>query len=199
MGCHFLLQGIFPTQGSNEHLLCLLHYKWILYPLSHQGSLTVITEIFKFVFPLYFVLCIFPLLMFFHSCRYFLPFSPFASFFFFFFSFSTECFKVLFIWLCQVSVEACRVFHCSTQGMWDLVTCSGIKPRPPALRATGPLGKAPSPLKFCWFTFGCAESSLLCADFLPSQWARASPCSGFSCCRAQALEHAGFSGCGAQI
>ena len=23
-GCHFLLQGIFPTQGSNLHLLCLL-------------------------------------------------------------------------------------------------------------------------------------------------------------------------------
>ena len=25
MGCHFLLQGIFPTQGSNWCLLCLLH------------------------------------------------------------------------------------------------------------------------------------------------------------------------------
>ena len=24
MGCHFLLQGIFPTQGQNSHLLCLL-------------------------------------------------------------------------------------------------------------------------------------------------------------------------------
>ena len=27
MGCHFLLQGIFPTQGSNLHLLCLLHWQ----------------------------------------------------------------------------------------------------------------------------------------------------------------------------
>ena len=27
-GCHFLLQGIFPTQGANPHLL---HYKQILY------------------------------------------------------------------------------------------------------------------------------------------------------------------------
>ena len=35
-GCHFLLQGIFPTQGLN---LCLLHCRWILLPLSHQGSL----------------------------------------------------------------------------------------------------------------------------------------------------------------
>ena len=25
--CHFLLQGIFPTQGLNPHLLCLLHWQ----------------------------------------------------------------------------------------------------------------------------------------------------------------------------
>ena len=24
-GCHVLLQGIFPAQGLNPHLLCLLH------------------------------------------------------------------------------------------------------------------------------------------------------------------------------
>ena len=28
VGCHALLQGIFPTQGSNPHLLRLLH--WLL-------------------------------------------------------------------------------------------------------------------------------------------------------------------------
>ena len=33
--CHFLLQGIFPTQGSNPGLL---HCRQTLYPLSHQGS-----------------------------------------------------------------------------------------------------------------------------------------------------------------
>ena len=38
VGCHALLQGIFPTQGSNAHLLYLLPCRWILYPLSHQGS-----------------------------------------------------------------------------------------------------------------------------------------------------------------
>ena len=27
VGCHFLLQGIFPTQGSNLCLLCLLHWQ----------------------------------------------------------------------------------------------------------------------------------------------------------------------------
>ena len=40
MGCHALFQGIFPTQGSNPHLLSLLHCRWILYPLSHLGILT---------------------------------------------------------------------------------------------------------------------------------------------------------------
>ena len=35
MGCHALLQGIFPTKGSNP---CLQHCRWILYHLSHPGS-----------------------------------------------------------------------------------------------------------------------------------------------------------------
>ena len=33
--CHFLLQGIFPTQGSNPHLL---HWQVGSLPLSHLGS-----------------------------------------------------------------------------------------------------------------------------------------------------------------
>ena len=39
VGCHVLLQGIFPTQGLNWHLLRLLHCRQILYPLSNPGSL----------------------------------------------------------------------------------------------------------------------------------------------------------------
>ena len=35
VGCHFLLQGIFPTQGSNS---CLLHWQVDSSPSSHQGS-----------------------------------------------------------------------------------------------------------------------------------------------------------------
>ena len=31
VGCHFLLHGIFPIQGWNQCLLCLLHLRWILY------------------------------------------------------------------------------------------------------------------------------------------------------------------------
>ena len=35
MGCHFLFQGIFLMQGSNQGLL---HCRQMLYPLNHQGS-----------------------------------------------------------------------------------------------------------------------------------------------------------------
>ena len=35
VGCHSLLQGIFPTQGLNPGLL---HCRRILYHLSHQGN-----------------------------------------------------------------------------------------------------------------------------------------------------------------
>ena len=37
-GCHFLLQGIFPTQRSNPHLLHLLHWQACSLPLCHLGS-----------------------------------------------------------------------------------------------------------------------------------------------------------------
>ena len=36
VGCHFLLQGIFPTQGSNPDFP---HCRQTLYRLSHQGRL----------------------------------------------------------------------------------------------------------------------------------------------------------------
>ena len=35
VGCYFLLQGIFPTPGSNSGLL---YFRWTLYHLNHQGS-----------------------------------------------------------------------------------------------------------------------------------------------------------------
>ena len=38
VGCHFLFQGIFPTQGSKQHLLHLLHSQPASLPLSHLGS-----------------------------------------------------------------------------------------------------------------------------------------------------------------
>ena len=49
VGCHFLLQGTFPTQGSNPSLLCLPHCRWILYhratrktPAHVTGSLNTV-------------------------------------------------------------------------------------------------------------------------------------------------------------
>ena len=39
-----LLQGIFPTQGSNTGLL---HCRWILYQLSHKGSPNIAKVILK--------------------------------------------------------------------------------------------------------------------------------------------------------
>ena len=39
VGCHTLLQGIFPTQGSNPGLL---HYGQIFHRLSHQGSMRIL-------------------------------------------------------------------------------------------------------------------------------------------------------------
>ena len=44
VGCHFLLQGIFPTQGSNPGLP---HWRQILYWLSHQGSLNFCINVKK--------------------------------------------------------------------------------------------------------------------------------------------------------
>ena len=42
VGCHFLLQGVFLTQGSNLHLLCLLHWQVGTLPLTppNQGPQT---------------------------------------------------------------------------------------------------------------------------------------------------------------
>ena len=39
VGCHFLLQGIFQTQGSNTCLLCLLHGLKGSLPLAPPGKL----------------------------------------------------------------------------------------------------------------------------------------------------------------
>ena len=39
VGCHFLFQGIFPTQGSNQHLLCLLHWQVGSLPQESPGKL----------------------------------------------------------------------------------------------------------------------------------------------------------------
>ena len=46
-GCHFLLQGSFPTQGSN---LCLLHWQEDALPLSYLGISSVAGRIWAMTF-----------------------------------------------------------------------------------------------------------------------------------------------------
>ena len=56
-GCHALLQGICPTQGSNPCLLRLLHWRHILYPLVINSQPHWVTmEHHTQGFPLTFVL-----------------------------------------------------------------------------------------------------------------------------------------------
>ena len=38
IGCHFLLQGIFLTQGSKPHFFHLLHWQADSLPMGHLGS-----------------------------------------------------------------------------------------------------------------------------------------------------------------
>ena len=53
VGFHDLFQGIFPTQGLNPGLL---HCRWILYHLSHQGNQS--THLLDFISALLQSLCI---------------------------------------------------------------------------------------------------------------------------------------------
>ena len=48
VGCHALLQGIFPTQGRDPRLLCLLHCWQVLYHYhwEAQGYLFTASQIF---------------------------------------------------------------------------------------------------------------------------------------------------------
>ena len=50
VGCHAFLQGIFPTQGSNNCLLCLLHWQVDSLPLAPPGKpYSKIKDIFIFI------------------------------------------------------------------------------------------------------------------------------------------------------
>ena len=48
-GLPILLQGIFPTHGSNPCLLCLLHWQADSLPLGHQGSLPSLSLVIIFI------------------------------------------------------------------------------------------------------------------------------------------------------
>ena len=53
-GCHVLLQGIFPTQGSNPCLLCLLHCRQIFYLwATGKAPLLIVFDINFWIVSLY--------------------------------------------------------------------------------------------------------------------------------------------------
>ena len=64
VGCHALLQGIFLTQGSNPHLLCLLHWQLGSLPPGMSHILFYVRIIFQcvcvyiYIFYVYFSLSI---------------------------------------------------------------------------------------------------------------------------------------------
>ena len=60
VGCHALLQGIFPTQGSNPGLL---HCRQILYQLSHEGSPRVLEWVAYPIFYCIHLICLFSAFM----------------------------------------------------------------------------------------------------------------------------------------
>ena len=53
-GCRFLLQGIFPTQGSNQGLLSLLHWQADSLPLAPPGKPPLYIYAFFFILSLQF-------------------------------------------------------------------------------------------------------------------------------------------------
>ena len=93
VGCHFLLQGIFPTQGSNTGLL---HCRQILYQLSYKGRPTIhyslfsswlvcwifLLNFFKFSYYIFqcYDFCLVLLLLFFYFLIIHLPPYPFSLF-----------------------------------------------------------------------------------------------------------------------
>ena len=52
VGCRALLQGVFPTQGLNPHLLCLLHWHHLGSPLNTRGTANaVLRPSYPLLFP----------------------------------------------------------------------------------------------------------------------------------------------------
>ena len=49
VGCHALLQGIFPTQGSNQHLLYLVHWQAGSLSLVQPGNVKSLNSNFIFL------------------------------------------------------------------------------------------------------------------------------------------------------
>ena len=107
-GCHALLLGIFPTQGLNPHLLCLLHWQAGCLPLVPPGKPSKPWDLNSgFLNP---AICSLIILY----CKG-LSYPLYSGLFFFF----------EFIWLHGVLVVAHTIFSCS---IWDLVPWPNLSP-----------------------------------------------------------------------
>ena len=72
VGCHFLLQGIFPTQGLNRHLPCLLHWQADSFYQSHPETPRNVLGDTHISFPYQMCLCIDLYSLFHFSCPHLL-------------------------------------------------------------------------------------------------------------------------------
>ena len=81
VGYHALLQGMFPTSGSNPGLL---HCRWVLYQLSHQGSPCNRLKSGKYFSETYLILLLL-----------YLIFYIYFFYFFFFYIWLTVCFLMI--------------------------------------------------------------------------------------------------------
>ena len=148
MGCHFLLQGIFPAQGSNPGLL---HCRHILYRLSYQGSIAkahITTSVLYVTEPTDGHLDCFH---FFDYCELYCYEHAHTSLCVCLFSFLFDMYQgeEVLGFLCNFFFFSIFIFiylaapglRCGMQtlscGMWDLVPRPGIEPQSPALGAQG--------------------------------------------------------------
>ena len=74
LGCHFLLQAIFHTWGSNPHLPCVLHCRIIFLPLSHLGSPLYSHHVYNYFYIFTPYTSIYKGMWYYLSCVYFINF-----------------------------------------------------------------------------------------------------------------------------
>ena len=162
VGCHFLLQGIFPIQGSNPGLL---HRRQILYQLSYKGSqagLGVHTQSFSHaqLFAIPWTIThqapLFPSISFLPSISCFRESSRPRD------RTRASWFAGRFFPIWAISSALCV--------LWPSLACSCSAPISAAVVTRCSQCVSASSSFFCnlfiYFIFGCAGSSLLCAGFL---------------------------------
>ena len=138
VGCHSLLQGIFPTQGLNPGLL---HCRQIVYYLSHQGSPYFYIKTYKAMFIL-----VWPVHSYSWQCLLISRILNFDEIYCINISFCVECFLdhkefsptvkcgdilLCFLLSCCCSVTQscptlCDPMDCSMPGFWSIISSRSL-------------------------------------------------------------------------